>query len=534
MIKPLMNRFMKKKILLVLPRNYELNFINISDIIGKITRRSGGPMVLSLATIGALTSPEFDVRIIDEDVEPIDFDKSYDIVGIGGFSCYLNRAEFIAREFSKRGSLIVCGGSPVTFSPERWRTFADVLIIGEAERSWPEFLQDYLRGDHKTEYREAGNIDLAISPVPDYSAYSPGTINKYLFGIVQTSRGCPYKCEFCSVHEYLGNSMRYKPVSNVIHEVDQLYKYGTARVIMLADDNFAGNRNRAKEILRALGEWNKTKKLPVSFVAQVSMDVARDEEFLELSANAGLTRMSVGVETPNKSSLKETKKLQNLIGDMHESIKTFNEYGILVQAGSIVGFDHDDLTIFREQFNFFDKTGIPNIQVMPLQAPDGSPLKRRVIKEGRYIDWEPILRADPERMNSLNTFTIIPKQMNAEQLRMGLCWLLKKLYEPGNFIQRLNTFFMIYEKSPRKEKLHIPRSTIDWYSTGLIIRLIDHVFRKATAVERDTFRKMFRIASRSSHPGRMMCLVNSYLTLLNTTNIIRKSFPEIDTVLYPE
>ena len=244
--------------------------------------------------------------------------------------------------------------------------------------------------------------------------------------------------------------------------------------------------------------------------------------------------MSVGVETPNRNSLKETKKMQNLIGDMQRSIKTFHEHGILVQAGCIVGFDHDDLSIFRDQFDFFDKTGIPNIQVMPLQAPDGSPLQRRLKKEGRYNDWEPSLRADPEHMNSLNIFTVTPERFNTEQLRQGLCWLLKKLYETGNFIQRMNTFFMNYENSPKRKKLTIPKSSIDWYTTGLTLRLIDYVLRKATAEDRDTFRKMFRIASRSSHPHKMNFLVNSYLTVLNTENIIRKSFPEIDTVLYPE
>ena len=130
---------MKKRILLVLPRNYEINFINISSIIKVITKRSGGSIVLSLATIAALTPPEFEVRIIDEDIEDIDFNELYDIVAIGGFSCLLNRAETIASEFSKRGALIVCGGSPATFNPERWRPFTDVLILGEAERTWPRF-----------------------------------------------------------------------------------------------------------------------------------------------------------------------------------------------------------------------------------------------------------------------------------------------------------------------------------------------------------------------------------------------------------
>jgi len=524
---------MKKKILLVLPRNYEINFINVSSIIEMITRRSGGPVVLSLATIAALTPPEFEVKIVDEDVSPVDFNEPFDIVGIGGFSYFLNRAEEIAHEFSKRGALIVCGGSPVSLSPERWRSFADVLFIGEAERTWPKFLEDYLRDTVKKEYHETDKIDLSLSPVPDYAGYLPGSMKKYLFGIVQASRGCPYRCEFCSVHEYVGNRMRYKPVQNIIREVDQLYRLGKFRVIMLADDNFPGNRKKAKEILRALRDWNRNKKHPVSFITQLSIEVASDEEFLELSAQAGLTRVSIGIETPNQKSLEETNKKQNLLGDMLGDIKRFHEHGIQVHSGCIVGFDHDDLSIFKMQKDFFSNSGIPNIQALPLQAPDGSPLKRRMIKEGRYIDYEPTVRSNPEHRNSLNTFTIIPKQMTLKQLEQGLCWLLKNLYEPENYTHRLNTFFTNYEDSPKRRKLNIPSAGIDWNNLFLITRLMRFVMGKASQKERKLFWDIYRIAMRSSHPNKMYLLVNSYLSWLNTQDILHKSFQQINSIEYP-
>ncbi|MCK4853177.1 MAG: radical SAM protein [Bacteroidales bacterium] len=525
---------MKKKILLVIPRNYEINFINVSSIIKMITRRSGGPVVLSLATIAALTPPEFEVKIIDEDLAPVDFNESFDIVGIGGFSYILNRAEEIAREFSKRGALIVCGGSPVSFSPERWRSFADVLFIGEAERTWPRFLEDYIQGKVKKEYLEKEKIDLSLSPVPDYAGYLPGSLKKYLFGIIQASRGCPYRCEFCSVHEYVGNKMRYKPVQNIIREVDQLYRLGKFRVIMLADDNFSGNRKKAKEILRALRDWNQNRKYPVSFVTQLSIEVAGDEEFLELSADAGLTRVSVGVETPNLKSLEETNKKQNLLSDMLGDIKRFHEHGIMVHSGCIVGFDNDDLSIFKAQNDFFAKSGISNIQALPLQAPDGSPLKRRMIKEGRYIDYESTVRANPEHQNSLNTFTIVPKQMTLKQLEQGLCWLLKNLYEPGNYIHRLNTFFENYENSPKRKKLKIPKPGIDLDNLLLTARLMRYVIGKASQKERKLFWEIYRIAMGSSHPNKMYLLVNSYLSWINTQNILHKSFSQVDLVAYPQ
>lgn len=524
---------MKKKILLVLPRNYEFNFINISGIIKVITKKSGGTLVLSLATIAALTPPDFEVKIVDEDVEEIDFNEYYDIVGIGGFSVYLNRAEEIAREYSARGALIVCGGTPATFSPDRWRPFADVLILGEAENTWPRFLKDYLSGVHKTEYRETERIDISQSPVPDLSCFSPATLKKYLYGIVQVSRGCPYRCEFCSVHEYLGNKMRYKPVDKVILEVEQLWRVMKSNIIYIADDNFSGIKSKAKEVLKGLIDWNKGKKKPVSFMTQLSIDAAHDEEFLELAAAAGLIRVSVGVETPNLKSLEETHKMQNLKRSILEDIKRFQEHGILVQAGCIVGFDHDDISIFKQQLDFFNTLGIPNIQVMPLQAPDGSPLKRRMIKERRYIDWESTVRADPGQMNSLNTFTIEPKLMSRQELRQGICWLLKNLYTPENFIHRMETFFRNYENSDKRQDLKIPGTRVDWYGVGLVMRLLKYVVLKASGADRKIFKSMFQIVRKSSHPHKMIFLINFYLSFLNTQDIIHKSFPEIDAVTYP-
>ncbi len=218
---------------------------------------------------------------------------------------------------------------------------------------------------------------------------------------------------------------------------------------------------------------------------------------------------------------------------MQESLITFHEFGILVQGGCIVGFDHDELSIFREQYDFFSRSGIPSIQVMPLQAPDGSPLKDRMIREGRYNDWETVTRSDPERMNSLNVFTVTPGRMSLEQLREGLCWLLRELYRPESYVYRVNTFYRNFENSPVRKKLRIPGPSFDWYSINLTLRLLDFVLRKSTAEEKKTFWEIFKIASRSSHPTRMLFLVNLFLTHVNTTNIIRKSFPDIDRVGYP-
>ena len=327
--------------------------------------------------------------------------------------------------------------------------------------------------------------------------------------------------------------MRYKPVDKVIQEVEQLWRVMKPNIIYIADDNFTGIKSKAKDILQALTSWSNKKKKPVSFMTQLSIDAAHDEEFLELAAAAGLVRVSVGVETPNLQSLEETNKTQNLRRSILEDIKRFHEHGILVQAGCIVGFDHDDKSIFRQQLDFFNMLGIPNIQVLPLQAPDGSPLKRRMIREGRYIDWESTVRADPGQMNSLNTFTIEPKLMSRKELRQGICWLLKNLYTPESFMHRMETFFRNYENSDKKQDLKIPGTTVDWYGVGLVLRLIKYVLLNASVENRRIFLKMFQMVRKSSHPHKMIFLINFYLSFLNTQEIIHRSFPEIDTVTCP-
>ena len=302
----------KKTILLIFPKNNSRTYDDISGDSKFLMKKPGGMVNVSLATVAALTPAEFAVRIVDENIESIDYNEPYDLVGITGYSTQLHRAHEIAAEFSKRGVLVVCGGPSVSLSPERWRPFADVLIIGEAERIWPQFLTDYLLDSYQREYRETERFDLSISPIPDYGGYSRKSLKKYMMGIVQTSRGCPFDCEFCDVTVYVGRKMRYKPIENVIEEVAQLYKMRKSRFIFLADDNFSAGRSRAKKILIALRDWNWKQRKPVSFITQVSIDAAGDDEFLELAAEAGLTRVFIGIETPNISSLRESNKKQNI------------------------------------------------------------------------------------------------------------------------------------------------------------------------------------------------------------------------------
>ncbi len=524
---------MRKKLFLVYPKNYSADDIDM-DSINSLTGKGGVVLTASLPTVAAMTPVDkFEITMIDESIEPIDFDAPYDLVGITGFPTQLERAREIAAEFRKRGVLVVCGGPAASVSPERWRNFTDVLIIGEAERIWPEFLNDYLAGDYKAEYIETERFDLDISPVPDYSYLSKKTKDEFMSGIVQTSRGCPFDCEFCNAIVYVGRKMRYKKVDVVIKEAQQLYDMGI-RIIVLADDNFPAGREKAKEILRALRDWNNKHKSKVTFFSQFSIDTAKDEEFMELSAAAGLSRMVVGIETANTESLKETGKMQNLKRSMFDDIRTFNQHGFVVTTGCLVGFDSDDLSIFQHQFDFFMQTGIPGVHVYPLQALDGTRLKARLIKEGRYIDWEEGHTKGKKYATVHNTFTVVPKQMTQDQLVQGIYWLSWNLYKTENLIKRVQNLFDDFESSPKKDTINISKPGYNRKIFGLIFRFAKYYFTTATSDEKSTLHRLIRMARKSSHPNSFIISIVAFLLMIYMRANLLKECPDIENVAYPE
>ena len=446
------------------------------------------------------------------------------------------RARQIAKEFSKRGVTVVCGGPSASLSTERWRPIADVLIIGEAERIWPEFIEDYLAERHQHEYRESERFDLSISPVPDYSGFSEKSRKEFLLGVVQTSRGCPFNCDFCSVYVYHGHKMRYKPTDHVLQEVEQLHRMGF-RLIFLADDNFSAGRREARKILEALRDWNIRQRQPITFGTQLSIEVAKDEAFLELAAEAGLGKAFIGIESPNVESLKETGKVQNMQSDMLEDIKKFHQHGIMVIGSTIVGFDHDDLFIFQQQFDFFMKAGIPKVHVNPLQARDGTRLKERMLQEGRYIDWEGDqirFEEDNPKYWYLESFSIIPKQMSLDQLRQGIYWLVWNLYKPENSFHRLKTFFQQFENSPKKGRLKFPRRYLDRFRIATLLRVFKYLFAEADPTEKRILRETLRLARKSSAPGRLQHAIWDFFAAENIRETLLKQNPKVDQITYPE
>jgi radical SAM superfamily enzyme YgiQ (UPF0313 family) len=402
---------------------------------------------LATTTVASLASPYFQVRVCEANVEPIDYSADVDFVGITGKLTQVGHMLRIAREFRRRGRTIIIGGPFATLSPEAVRADCDILFRGELEGIADQFFSDLASGTWKADY-DGGQPDISASPLPRWDLYPN---NRAMLGTVQTSRGCPFECEFCDVIQYLGRKQRFKSVEQIVAELDQLHGYGYRRVF-LSDDNFTVSRKRARSVLEAMRAWNdRHRDAPMMFKTQASIEVAEDEELLDLCVEAGLTSMFVGIETPNPDSLRETKKYQNLRKPILESIDKIISHGITIQGGMIVGFDSDGPDMFERMLEFAMHTPIPFFNLGALVAPPATPLLHRMRQEGRLIEGA----ADAAGL-VLDT-NIIPKQMTREELLRGVKWLGNQLYRPQAITRRLERFSAIYGTRRRSQ----PRSRIN-------------------------------------------------------------------------
>jgi len=414
------------KIHLVTPRNPP-SFWTYDRILPTLGKRCIFPN-LSMPTVAGLTPPEHEVTLCDENVREVDFDVDADLIGITGYIIHAPRIRELAREFRRRGHRVVIGGPFATLCPERVRELCDVLFIGEAEETWPEFLADLERGRFRSEYREAGKPDLSRAPMPRFDLLD---VDRYHALTIQFGRGCPFRCEFCDIIVMYGRRPRTKTPEQVLAEIAACHRLG-ANQVFIVDDNFIGDRNRAKAVLRAIAGWSEAHGHPIAFNTEVSLNVASDPELLELLRRARFTTVFVGIESPRVASLEETRKTQNTRGDLLESVRRIQAFGIQVQAGMIVGFDHDDPTIFEEQLRFVQEAAIPVSMTGMLQALPGTPLHQRVEREGRLL---------AESTGDQFVFSnIVPRSMTREELYRGYRELLRRLYDYDLYRERVAAF----------------------------------------------------------------------------------------------
>jgi radical SAM superfamily enzyme YgiQ (UPF0313 family) len=388
---------------------------------------------LGLLTLAALTPAEHPVALCDQNAgEEVDYETDAQIVCITGYIIQMTRVFEIADRFRARGKTVVIGGPIANLIPELCRPHCDVLFEGEAEYTWPRFLKEYAEGRAGDHYVEHEKIHLPDSPPPQLDVLE----SRYAHGIVQCTRGCPFTCEFCDIIVMYGRKMRYKPVEQVLQEVQAWHARGAAQVFF-ADDNFVGNRAYAKELLRALAEWNARQHHAMSFYTQCSIDMVRDNELLRLLRDANFISVFLGIESPRKSSLAETKKMQNERIDLVEAVHKIQSYNLFVSAGMIVGFDNDDVDIFDEQYEFLQKAQIPMAMLSVLLAVPKTPLYNRLKAEGRLFNMKGDTADCSHYVGTAGGTNFHPLRMTREELRTGQQRLYQRLYAPEAFAHRL-------------------------------------------------------------------------------------------------
>jgi radical SAM superfamily enzyme YgiQ (UPF0313 family) len=385
---------------------------------------------LTMPTVAAMVPPDWNITLCDERLEPVDLDTPAEVIGITGKSSQQMRAIELAKEFRRRGKIVLIGGPYASLNPDEMREHADIFVRGEIEEIATKLFADIEAGNWQREY-EGGKPDLAKSPIPRWDLTKRGVA---LLGQVQTSRGCPFECEFCDVIQYLGRKQRWKEPDQVVAELEVLYARGF-RGIFFADDNFTVMRRRAWALAERLRDWNADRPAGrMTFSTQVSIDIAREPDLLALCHEAGFGSVFIGIETSNEASLAETHKRQNMRVDLAEEVRKVTAAGLLTFCGMIVGFDHDDSMIFERQAEFISRLPSPIIQLNVLIAPHATPLFQRLKQEGRILD------DDRTRSGSLLTTNIAPKLMTSAELHNGAKWLVNQVFAPSSFADRVEAF----------------------------------------------------------------------------------------------
>ncbi len=328
---------------------------------------------------------------------------------------------------------VVVGGPLAT---TQYKDFlgVDHFILNEAEATLPPFLEDLGNGNPKYIYSSAEYPDITVSPVPMWELLE---IKKYASLSLQYSRGCPYDCDFCSITMLNGRKPRTKTAAQFMTELETIYGLGYRGSISVVDDNFIGNKNKLKnEILPAMINWSYSKKYPFTFITEVSMNLADDNDLMDMMIKAGFNSIFIGIETPGAASLQECGKYQNLKRNLISSVKILQQKGFIVSGGFIVGFDNDGPDVFQEQINFIQKSGIVSAMVGLLNAPAGTKLFKRLMSENRMLETF-------SGNNMDGSMNFIPK-MNYRDLISGYSRLVKTIYSQREYYYRLKKFLNNY------------------------------------------------------------------------------------------
>ena len=403
----------------------------------RFVRKKASSPPLGLITVASMLPAEWKKRLVDVNIKPLqrsDLEWA-DLVFISAMVVQKQSAVEILQKCKDAGKTVVAGGPLFTSAYTDYLDIVDHFVLNEAEITLPQFLADLELHKPQKVYSTEGYCDLSITPVPSWDLVD---LKNYDSLSIQFSRGCPFNCDFCNITSLLGRIPRVKTADQIIEELDLMYSLGWRRNIFFVDDNFIGNKKILKnEILPALIKWREGKS-GCQFITEASVNLADDDELMELMTRAGFKSVFVGIETPDEAGLADCKKYQNKNRDLISSVKKMQQSGLQVMGGFIVGFDTDTVSIFKRQIDFIQRSGIVTAMVGLLQAPAGTELFHRLKSEGRIVSG---MSGD----NADGSTNIIPK-MDMQELISGYRQILAEIYSPRLFYERVSTF--LYEYKP--------------------------------------------------------------------------------------
>lgn len=445
------------KILLISPQYPDTTFWGFKRSL-KIVLRGAVHPPLGLLTVASMLPSDWEKRLIDMNITRLtDKDLEWaDYVFISAMVVQRESVMEIIKRCKELNTRMVAGGPLFTSESEK---FGEVnhLVLNEAEITLPSFLEDLKKGCAKHIYTSEERPDVDTTPIPAW--YLLNT-QKYVSMSVQYSRGCPFDCEFCDIVVLFGHKIRTKSRDRFLAELEALYNRGWRAAVFVVDDNFIGNKKQLKEeILPAIIDWQKEKKYPFTLSTQVSINFADDEELMRLMSEAGFDRVFIGIESPNEESLIECGKRQNKGRDLIAEIHKIQQHGFDVQGGFILGFDKDPDSVFQDQIDFIEKSGIVMAMVGLLNAPRGTKLHKRLGEEKRLV-----LDEDFSGDNTDRTINFIPA-MDKEKLFDGYRKVLNTIYSSKKYYARIKTFLKQY--NPRRQK---KLSRLQWWNIRAFVR----------------------------------------------------------------
>lgn len=425
------------KILMIYPK-YPVTFWSFKYAMKFVNKKTSFPP-LGLLTVASMLPREFDVGLADMNVKKLkDEDIQWaDLIFLSAMEVQKESLKDVVERCKGFNKKIVAGGPLFTTQPD-FMEGIDHLVLDEAEITLPMFLSDLESGNPEKIYSSKKRPDISNVPIPSWNLLDKG---KYVGMLVQYSRGCPFNCEFCDIAYLNGKNPRTKSPEQVIREIQSLYDIGWRKAVFFVDDNFIGNRKEVKRMLPSLVKWQKQRKYPFRFLTEASIDLADDDELLQMMRDANFNKVFLGIETPNKDSLRECKKYQNLKRNLEESVRKIQGYGMEVMGGFIVGFDNDTENIFQNQIDFIQETGIVTAMVGLLNAIPETPLWERLKKEGR-------LHGESSGSNTDGTINFIPR-MGMDSLKSGYRYLVSTIYSPKEYYKRIDTFLKNYNPNPK-------------------------------------------------------------------------------------